>query len=221
MYNKIFDNYFFNYERLIKYGFKIENEIFTFKKDILNNSFSIFVYIDVLNNVEVKVLDNAFNEEYVLYKINTSEGEFVGSIRTEIDNLLNDIKNNCCTKSVFKSSQAIMLINYIKEKYNNNLEFLWEKFDDTAIIRRSDNKKWYFLITKLNNKKLGINKDEIVEIIDLRVDKNKPSIVDNEKIFAGYHMNKKSWITICLDNSLETEEIINLLDNSYKLAGKK
>ena len=125
MYNKIFDNYFFNYERLIKYGFKIENEIFTFKKDILNNSFSIFVYIDVLNNVEVKVLDNAFNEEYVLYKINASEGEFVGSIRTEIDNLLNDIKNNCCTKSVFKSSQAIMLINYIKEKYNNNLEFLW------------------------------------------------------------------------------------------------
>ena len=221
MYNKIFDNYFFNYERLIKYGFKIEKEIFNFKKDILNNSFSIFVYIDVLNNVEVKVLDNAFNEEYVLYKINASEGEFVGSIRTEIDNLLNDIKNNCCTKSVFKSSQAIMLINYIKEKYNNNLEFLWEKFDDTAIIRRSDNKKWYFLITKLNNKKLGINKDEIVEIIDLRVDKNKPSIVDNEKIFAGYHMNKKSWITICLDNSLETEEIINLLDNSYKLAGKK
>ena len=68
---------------------------------------------------------------------------------------------------------------------------------------------------------MGINKDEIVEIIDLRVDKNKPSIVDNEKIFAGYHMNKKSWITICLDNSLETEEIINLLDNSYKLAGKK
>ncbi|MBR3153114.1 MAG: MmcQ/YjbR family DNA-binding protein, partial [Clostridia bacterium] len=47
-------------------------------------------------------------------------------------------------------------------------------------------------------------------------------IIDNKKIFPGYHMNKKSWITIKLDNSVETEEIIHLIDNSYELSlGKK
>ena len=34
----------------------------------------------------------------------------------------------------------------------------------------------------------------------------------------GYHMNKKSWITIKLDESVETTTIFDLIDNSYNLS---
>ena len=43
-------------------------------------------------------------------------------------------------------------------------------------------------------------------------------IVDNEKFFPGYHMNKKSWITIKLDNSVDIKTIKKLIDNSYNLS---
>ena len=59
----------------------------------------------------------------------------------------------------------------------------------------------------------------MVDIIDLRYSKDKiKEIVDNEKIFEGYHMNKNSWITIRLDGSLETDKICELIDNSYNIS---
>ncbi|MDE6189435.1 MAG: MmcQ/YjbR family DNA-binding protein, partial [Clostridia bacterium] len=114
------------------------------------------------------------------------------------------------------------IIKYIRGKYGDELEFLWEKFDDNAIWRRKDNSKWYALILKVSRRKLGVDSDETVEIIDLRVDpKETQTLIDNKRYYPAYHMNKKSWITICLDGSLDMEEICKRIDVSYDLAFKK
>lgn len=64
--------------------------------------------------------------------------------------------------------------------------------------------------------------DEVVEIIDLRfMPEQMVELVDNERYFPGWHMNKKSWYTIILDGSVSTEEICARIDESYKLAKKK
>ena len=74
----------------------------------------------------------------------------------------------------------------------------------------------------INSSKLGLNTDELIEIIDIRYQKDKTEeIIDNISIFPGYHMNKKSWITIILNNSLNNEIIYSLIDNSYELSLKK
>ena len=46
-------------------------------------------------------------------------------------------------------------------------------------------------------------------------------LVDGEKFFKGYHMNKKHWLTIRLDGSVSATEICNLVDISYELSLKK
>ncbi len=70
----------------------------------------------------------------------------------------------------------------------------------------------------VSKNKLGLNSDEIVDIIDLKMlPENIEEIVDNEKYFFGYHMNKKHWITIILDGSVEIEKIYELIDISYNL----
>ncbi len=47
-------------------------------------------------------------------------------------------------------------------------------------------------------------------------------IYDTDVIdFAGYHMNKKHWITIKLDGSVNINEIYELIDNSYNLSKNK
>ncbi|MDE6869427.1 MAG: MmcQ/YjbR family DNA-binding protein, partial [Clostridia bacterium] len=80
----------------------------------------------------------------------------------------------------------------------------------------------YGLILIVPKSKLGIDSEEKVEIIDLRVSPREVgNLIDNKRYFPAYHMNKKSWITICLDGSMEIGEIYRRIDDSYVLALKK
>ena len=115
------------------------------------------------------------------------------------------------------------IIKYVKEKYNDDLEFLWKKFPNkNAIWRNKTNNKWYGALLVISERKLEIESDKIVEIIDLRYPKDKiKQVIDNDKIFPGYHMNKESWITIRLNGDMSTKKIFELIDNSHKISLEK
>ena len=99
------------------------------------------------------------------------------------------------------------------------MEYLWEKFPDNAVWRRKDTKKWYGAILTVAKNKLGIDSSEIAEIIDLRIQPEKmEELLSNEHYYSGWHMNKKNWYTIILDNSVNTKEICKRIDESYRLA---
>lgn len=126
------------------------------------------------------------------------------------------------TNQVFQSQQAQELIEYVRETYGDELEFLWQKFPRNAIWRNQSNRTWYSVLLVIPAKKIGAGGDELIEIIDLRFPKGEIlSIVDGQKFFEGYHMNKNNWITIKLDGSVPTAEIIALLDQSYQISLKK
>lgn len=207
-----------NYKQLIKYGFKKENNAYTYKTKIHNDQFEVNVIISDKESYS-KLIDIENESEFILVDIETSTGQFVGNLRQEYNEIIEDIVVKCTSKEAFKSKQSKEVIQYIESKYGDNLEFLWEKFDDNAIWRNKQNQKWYGVILTISEEKLGIKSDKIVEAIDLRYQKEKiENVIDNEKIFPGYHMNKKSWITIKLDGSVDTDTIIDLIDNSYNLS---
>ena len=120
----------------------------------------------------------------------------------------------------FKSSQAQELIAYVANQYGRDLEFLWERFSDNAIWRRGDNGKWFgALLTVKRNKIIPGDDDSLVEILDVRCAPDVIDfVVDKKKIFPGWHMNKRHWITIVLDGRMDMPQIYSLLDNSYELA---
>jgi predicted DNA-binding protein (MmcQ/YjbR family) len=41
-----------------------------------------------------------------------------------------------------------------------------------------------------------------------------------ESVLPGYHMNKKHWNTIIVDGQLSKKQILQFVDDSYKLVGK-
>lgn len=213
--NKKIDN-----NKLIKYGFVEDNNKYIYKIKIHNNEFEVIV--EVTDNIKTsKIIDISSDEEYILVDVEESTGEFVGKIREEYEKILKDIINKCTDENIFKFKQTKEIINYIKEKYDDELEFLWEKFDNNAIWRNKINQKWYGLLLTVTYDKLDAssNSNEVIEIIDLRYPKGENlNIVDNEKFFLGYHMNKNSWITIILDGRVETEKIKRLIDDSYNLS---
>jgi len=68
--------------------------------------------------------------------------------------------------------------------------------------------------------KLGFSTDEEVEVLVLKLEPDDIlALMDNKKFFKAYHMNKKHWISIILDDeALSFTELCALLDESYKLS---
>ena len=121
---------------------------------------------------------------------------------------------------LYDSGDAKQVLEYIKEKYQTEPEFLWDK-SNNAIFRHKDNRKWYAAILNIPKNKLGIEGEENIDILDLKCDPAlKDSIIDNIKYFAGYHMNKEHWITIILDGTVPIKDIFYFIDLSYELTKK-
>lgn len=217
--SEIFKRSRIDIKKIENYGFKKNNELYVYEKKFLGNEFKAIITIDKENKVNGKVIDLQDNNEYFNIRTEMS-GEFVNKVRNEYENILIDIKNRCFEKDYFISKQANRITKYIRDKYNNEPEFLWSKFKGYGVFRNSFNQKWYGLIMNIDLSKLE-NKNGEVEIINLKLDENKISKMLNKKgFYNAYHMNKKDWISIILNDTLKDDEIIELLEESYDLINK-
>ena len=220
MFEDIFKRKKCNIEKMSAYGFIRKDGQSIYKTNIMDGAFILHVFVAENGDVDTDLIEIENGEPYVLYKTNAS-GTFVGEIRAAVEAVLTDIANACYDSLVFKTKQAQMAIEYVREKYGDELEFLWTKFPDNAVWRRKDNQKWYGAILTVNGKKIGLNTDKIVEIIDLRMKaENRNDILSREHYYPGWHMNKKSWYTIVLDDCIPDEEIKLRITESYELANK-
>lgn len=214
-------NFKIDIPKLLELGFIREKDYYKYEKKIMDNQFSLSIVIDKNNIIKSNVMELNVNEDFLLYNVESATGEFIGKMRKEYSNIIEKIKNNCCSKNVYKSEYSNLVIEYIKRKYNDDLEFLW-KNSNNAIWRNKLNNKWYGALLVVEKNKIGIDDEGTIEIIDLLLEPERiEKIIDNEKYFAGYHMNKKHWITIKLDKSVEINKIYELIDNSYKLSKSK
>lgn len=213
----IFKNKVANPAKLTEYGFDANG---VYKTGILDGQFELLVQV-CGSDIKTQVLEVETDEPYTLFLADGATGSFVGEVRGEYTRVLSDIAEKCFLTSIFKNQQTKQVIDYIRKTYGGELEFLWEKYDDCAIWRRADNRKWYGLLLTVAENKLGLASESVVEAIDLRIDPDDmEKTVDGKTFFHGYHMNKKHWITVILDGSVDIEIIYKMIDRSYSLAKK-
>ena len=206
------DNIDFN--KLKEYGFKLVNNNYVFESNI-NFDFKAIISIDLKGNISGKVIDIETNLEYSNIRLN-NPGSYALKIKNEYELLLLDILNNCGTINPFIFEQSNRIAKYIKDKYQVNPEFLWDKTPDCGVFRNKDTNKWFGIIMQIDRSKL-MNQKGLVEVINVKINDLVDDYVDNKSIFKAYHMNKKSWITIILDESLKDCDIIKLIDKSHDL----
>ena len=220
MFEDIFKRKKWNIGKLSAYGFIETDAKWTYETSILDGAFKLYVFAAENGDVDTDLIEVESGEHYVLYKTDAS-GTFVGEIRGAVEAVLVDISTACYESLVFKTDQAQMAMEYVRKKYGDELEFLWAKFPDNAVWRRKDNQKWYGAILTVKGNKLGLNTDKLVEIIDLRMDAaNRETILSREGYYPGWHMNKKSWYTLVLDDGISDEELQLRITESYELAKK-
>ncbi len=218
----IFDYKSPDFGKLARFGFKERGGVYTYSAAIMDGQFELTV--DVAENGGIKTLltDTGTCEPYIMHLIESAGGSFVGAVRAEYEQILQSIADNCFNRDVFGSDSAHAVIEYARRRYGDEPEYLWKTFPSNAVLRRKDNNKWYGIIMLIPKRKLGLDGDEVISVLDLRIDPGAlPALIDGKRYFPGYHMNKKSWVTVPLDGSVPTAEICGRLDDSYNLAGKK
>lgn len=111
---------------------------------------------------------------------------------------------------------------WVKQSYGTDPEYLWQDTPWNAVLRNHESNKWYAIVMKVEESKLGISGNQMIDILDIKCDPNLiGALRQRPGFFPGYHMNKNSWITILLDGTVPEEEIKNLLDLSYQLTQPK
>ncbi len=213
--DEIFKRSIIDFTKLLKYGFQKENENYIYTKEIIDNSFRVVIEIDKNGNVRGKIYDLVFNEEYTNYRVENNMGEFVSQIKEQFERILLEIRDKCTTSKYFITNQANELIELIKEKYNVNPEFLWESSPNSAVFRNKRSDKWFGLIMNIDRSKIIKGEQGEVEVLNIKLDRETPKYLEIKGIYPAYHMSKKSWVSIILDNTLSTKEIMELINISY------
>jgi len=219
IYDVIFREKRINKDKLLKLGLSVENGVYTLKKGIEPQPMYAQITCDG-ERFDVKIFDKETSDEYTLHLIDGAEGEFVGCVRAQYESILRELCEGCCDSVTFKRSQSAAVLLYAEKAYGAKPEYLWEDLPDCAVLRRDDTNKWYAVIMRVGGDKFG--HDPVCdEVIDLKICPDElDKIVDGKNFFRGYHMNKKHWLTIVLDGSVEDERIFKFLDESFALAKK-
>lgn len=211
-----------NIEALLNFGFKKVGDVFVFEAYIANGELKMIVTVSQNGEMITRVEDAAFGDEYTLHLVEGAQGSFVGEVRDEYQGLITLIEEKCFERGYKTHSQVKEILDGVLEKYSALPEYPFEDDNETAVLRRNDSQKWFGIIMSISPKKLGLEGNGNIEVINIKVDPEELNrILDNEKYFRAYHMNKKLWMTLVLDGRLPTAEIMKRIEDSFNLVGAK
>ena len=216
---EIFKAYQFNSKKAKEYGFVENQGVWTFSSTILQGDFLMIVTV-VDGVLGLQVYDQETGDLYPQVHMKSMRGTFVGSVREACLEVLYDIRKACFEVQEFLCLQTKRIMTLVQENYEDQLEYLWEKSPDTAVLRHDDNQKWYAVLMKISWEKLDKSREGQVEVVNLKHDQVADLLVE-KGIYPAFHMNKRYWISLPLDDTLSDEQILELFERSWFLTSKK
>lgn len=214
----IFKNKIPDAEKLLQYGFCPENGRYTKAFPILDGRFIATIRICPDGGADFSVYDTEDHEEYLPARNYNAAGPFVGNVHKACEDILKDVADKCCTPEYFKGTQSKRMLQFLKDAYNAQPEFLWRSFPECAALRVPGKKPWFAVIVRLPKNKFIPQEDGVVEVLNLKdVPSNVKAYTADGTAFPAYHMNKQHWYSLFLDDRIPDEEIIRRINISYQL----
>ena len=216
---EIFKAYQFNSKKAKEYGFEENQGVWNHSSTILHGDFLMMVTVED-GDLSFQVYDQETGDLYPQVHMTSMRGTFVGTVREACLEVLYDIRKACFDVQGFLCPQTKRIMALVQEKYGNQLEYLWEKSPDTAVLRHEGNQKWYAVLMRISWDKLEKGREGLVEAVNLKHDQVSDLLV-KKGIYPAFHMNKRYWISVPLDDSLSDEEVLELFERSWFLTSKK
>ena len=103
-------------------------------------------------------------------------------------------------------------LTYCLEVYGTKADYPFDEDFETAVLRHSDNRKWYALVMRVSRRKFGIQSNEVIDVVNLKMPLEMyGSFGKSDGVYPAYHMNKLHWISVLLPDA--PEDIIQFLVN--------
>ena len=201
MEEEIFKKRQLNLEKIVNFGFILEDNQYKYSKKIMDDSFRVDIVITKEGKVSGEIYDLETDDQYTNFRLENIVGDFVNKVKNEYKNILMDIANDC-----------------FDGKYNVRPEFLWEKFPTYGVFRNNNSNKWFAAIMNVDKSKIVPLEKGEVEILNVKLDNLVAEYLKKKNIYPGYHFNKKNWVSIILDDTYTFQEIMTLVDISYNLS---
>lgn len=218
--DKIFRRRRFDRNSLLGYGFAENGSDLVYETMIMNGDFRVLLSIGSDGRLTGRVIDVMNDDDYVQLRNPNYNGAFVGSVRQEYEELLEDISAACCTDVTFSSDQSNRIAALIMQKYGVPPDFPWVKdgAGEYGVFRHENTGKWFGLIMNIDRRHLDKQADGMTDVINLKRDPDAPH---QQGVYPAYHMNHQHWISVILDGTLSDEAVMSLVDTSYRLTGRK
>ena len=112
-------------------------------------------------------------------------------------------------------------LEYCLNTYGTISDYPFEEDFVTAVLRHTDNKKWYALVMRIPRRKFGFDSDEIIDVVNLKLPTEMfGSFGADDGVYPAYHMNKLHWISVLLPDA--PDDVVQFLVNvSYEATKDK
>ena len=97
--------------------------------------------------------------------------------------------------------------------YGTQPDYPFDDWMESAVFRHADNKKWYAITLNVSRRKLGLDSDETVDVVNLKLPTEMfGSFGAADGVYPAYHMNKLHWVSVILPDA--PEDVVHFLLNA-------
>ncbi|MBS4761365.1 MmcQ/YjbR family DNA-binding protein [Carnobacteriaceae bacterium zg-ZUI252] len=158
------------------------------------------------NTLTIDVMDCEMNDIYFPVYQQTIFGEFTAELIQHIDEMIQHLFLTCFIRNRMKQR----LQNYIEQTFGVTPVSPFKNIEHFAYTK---NGKWFCLFIELRKED-----SHTVELVNVKIDPSKiETLLTYPFILPAYHMNKKHWVSIRLDDNTDFEMCCRLVKDSFNL----
>ena len=102
---------------------------------------------------------------------------------------------------------------YCSNTYGTSPDYPFDEDFETAVLRHTDNRKWFALSMQVSRRKFGIDSDEVIDVVNLKLPTEMfGSFGAADGVYPAYHMNKLHWISVLLSDA--PNDVVQFLLNA-------
>ena len=221
---RVFERKRFVPGKLTAFGFAPDGEGLFYSRSFLDGEFVAEVRISPDGAVSGRVIDRMNDEDYAPLYAEGMRGAYVSSVRAAYAAILEEIARTCCYEVYFASDQANRIAGLVKERYGVLPDFPFDDGKDrtAGVFRHLDSGKWFGLIMHVKKSVLaGETESTRIDAMNLKAEPARiPELWKADGVYPAYHMNRKYWISVALDDRLTDERAMELIDESFLLTKK-
>ena len=110
---------------------------------------------------------------------------------------------------------------YCLDTYGTLPDYPFDEDFETAVLRHADNRKWYAIVMRVSRRKFGLDSDEVIDVVNLKLPTEMfGSVGAEDGVYPAYHMNKLHWISVLLPDA-PNDVVQFLLNASFEATKSK